>query len=328
MTLTVSRRDCLIALGAAALAPTSWAQAPAWPTRAVSIVAPTGAGSGTDMIARIVAEKLATALGQPFVVQNRPGANGLLGLEHTLRQPADGYTLTLVTSSSTVVNQALQPKLPYDVTQDIIPIIFVAAAGSHLVVTPDFPAKTLGEFIDLARAEPDKYDYGSWGLGSSGHLLMEWLMSQAKISLRHVPYKTVSQIYPDLQGGRLKVAWVDSASSIPLIKSGALRALTTSASRRGPALPELPTFTEQGYPFNADAWFGLFAPKGTPQNVIDTANKVLRDGLQEADYQQRLQQLNLLNYAYMEPQALQKVVSDDLAFWKTLVQQNNISITN
>lgn len=326
MTLKLSRRQCLLALTATAFGRISLAQDKNWPNRAVRIIAPTGAGTGTDMIARIIADKLSSGFKESFVIENKPGANGLLGLDYVVRQKPDGYILTLVTSSSTVVNQALQPKLPYDVTKDIVPISLVAAAGSHLVVTPDFPAKTLAEFIELVRKEPKKYDYGSWGLGSSGHLLMEWLMSQAKIDLHHIPYKTVPQIYQDLQGGRLQIAWADSASSIPLIKSGALRALTTSASRRGPALPDLPTFTEQGYPFDADAWFGLFAPKGTPDEVIKIVNAELRSALEAEDYKERLKQLNLLDYQYQTPEELQKVVENDLVFWKDLVQKNNISL--
>jgi len=326
MTTNISRRQCLAALGAALLSAPALAQKGTWPSQSVRVIAPTGAGSGTDIIARLVADKLSTAFKQAFIVENKPGANGLVGLDYVVRSNPDGYVLTLVTSSSTVVNQALQPTLPYDVTKDIVPISLIAAAGSHLVVTPDFPAKTLKEFVDLARANPGKYDYGSWGLGSSGHLLMAWLMSQAKIDLHHVPYKTVPQIYQDLQGGRLQVAWVDSASSIPLIKSGALRALTTSASRRGPALPELPTFTEQGYPFNADAWFGVFAPAGTPADIIDAVSDEMRKVTASADYKARLDQLNLLTYDYRTPAQLRTVVAQDLAFWKDLVQENNISL--
>jgi len=326
MTTNISRRQCLSLLAAALFGRPALAQDRNWPSQSVRVIAPTGAGSGTDIIARLVADKLSHAFKQSFIVENKPGANGLVGLDYVVRSKPDGYVLTLVTSSSTVVNQALQPTLPYDVTQDIVPISLIAAAGSHLVVTPDFPAKTLKEFVDLARANPGKYDYGSWGLGSSGHLLMAWLMSQAGIDLHHVPYKTVPQIYQDLQGGRLKVAWVDSASSIPLIKSGALRALTTSASRRGPALPELPTFTEQGYPFDADAWFGVFAPKGTPDDIVAAVSAELRKVIASDEYRDRLDQLNLLTYDYRPPAELRKVVAQDLAFWKDLVEKNHISL--
>src|SRR5581483_1279858 len=197
-----TRRQMLMTLaGAAALATgRTWAQ-DKWPSRPIHMVAPTGAGSGTDIIARLIADKLGASLKQPVVVDNKPGANGVVGIEFFVHQPPDGYTITMVTSSSTVVNQALQPSLPFDVTRDLVPIALVAQAGSHLVVTPEFPARTLREFVALVKGNPDKYNYGSWGIGSSGHLLMAWFMAQAGLKMNHVPYKTVPQIYQDLQGG-------------------------------------------------------------------------------------------------------------------------------
>ncbi len=325
MSILIGRRQGVVAIAAGLVGFAAHAQE-GWPGRPIRMVAPTGAGSGTDIVARLIADKLATNLRQGVLVDNKPGANGVLGIEFLLHQPADGYTITMVTSSSTVVNQAVQPKLSFDVTTDLLPIAKVAEAGSHLVVTPDFPAKTLKEFIDLVRANPDKYNYGSWGLGSSGHLLMSWFMNNADLKLHHVPYKTVPQIYQDLQSGNLQIAWVDAASSVPLIKSGRLRGLTTSASRRSAALPELPTFTEQGFPFNADAWFGIFAAKGTPRPVIDTLNREIGSIIRSADYRERLNSMSLLDVDHISPEQFSATIRADLKVWQEIVRKNNVTV--
>src|SRR5581483_8315970 len=173
---------------------------------------------------------------------------------------------------------------------------------------------------------PDKYNYGSWGIGSSGHLLMAWFMAQAGLKMNHVPYKTVPQIYQDLQGGNLQIAWVDAASSVPLIKSGKLRALTTSASRRGAALPDLPMFTEQGYPFDADAWFGIFGVKGTPKPIIDTLHREILAIIQAPDYRDRLKNMSLLESEPKSPDEIAAIMRRDLKVWQEIVTKNNITV--
>ena len=324
MTKGITRRQGFVAITAALTNFRAGAQ-DIWPSRSIRMVAPTGAGSGTDIVARLIADRLSVSLKRSVIVDNKPGANGVLGIEFLLRQPADGYSITMVTSSSTVVNQALQPKLPFDVTTDLMPIAQVAQGGSHLVVTPDFPARTLREFVDVVRANPNKYNYGSWGLGSSGHLIMSWFMANTNLKMNHVPYKTVPQIYQDLQGANLQIAWVDAASSVALIQSGKLRGLTTSASRRGAALPELPTFTEQGFPFNADAWFGIFASRGTPRPIIDALNKELGIIIQSADYRERMKSMSLLDSVYKTPEQFGETVREDLKIWQEIVRKNNIT---
>lgn len=321
----LTRRQTLASLIASLGTVPTFAQAN-WPNRPIRMIVPSGGGSGGDLMARTFGNALASGLHQPVVIDNKPGANGVLAIETVLQQPADGYTLAFLSSSYTVINQALQPKLPYDVVADLVPIVQIGAGGIHLVVTPDFPAKTLADFVALARANPGKYNYGSWGVGSTGHLMMEWLKSTARIDLRHIPYKTVPQIYQDMQGGNLTVAWVDASSSVSLIQTGRLRALAISGSRRGPAFPNLPTLTEQGFKFDSDAWYGIFARKGTPSVVINGVNEHVRAALKSDALQARFLQLNMAETPQRTPIAFAQTVKDDLAIWKGIVRDNNIQV--
>jgi tripartite-type tricarboxylate transporter receptor subunit TctC len=319
-----TRRDSLAALAALLVAPSGRAQEAAWPSKPIRMVAPTTPGSGADIFCRLFSERLALGLKQTVVVDNKPGANGALALDAVMQQPADGYTLAFMSSSSTVINQAVQAKLRFDVLTDLVPIVQIGAGGIHLVVSPDFPARTLKEFIALVKARPGQYNYASWGIGSTGHLMMEWLKTQAGLDLRHVPYKSVPQIYQDMQGGVVQIAWVDATSSVSLIKSGKLRGLALSASRRGPALPDLPTLTEQGYRFEADAWYGIFAPKGTPPAVVSLVNQQIRQALVAPDLKDRFLQINMADAPLRSPQEFAAVVKADLKVWQDIARTTSI----
>lgn len=302
-----------------------WAQ-DAWPTRPIRMIVPSAGGSGADQMCRVFSERLAQVLRQPVVVDNKPGANGILAADILVRQPGDGYTLGWFSSSSTVINQALQPRLSFDVVTDMVPIVQIGAGGIHLVAAPDFPAKNLQELVAVLRANPGKYNYATWGIGSTGHLMMEWLKSQAGLDVRHVPYKTVPQIYQDMQGGIVPIAWVDASSSVPLIKSGRLRGIALSASRRGPALPELATLTQQGMRFESDAWYGIFAPKGTPAHVVNTVNRHVREALVAPELKDRLLALNLGETPQRTPEEFARVVREDLKVWQDIARANNIKV--
>ena len=320
-------RRSLLTLAAAGLLGVRGAQAQdAWPNRPIRMIVPSAGGSGADLMCRVFSERLAQMLRQPVVVDNKPGANGILAAEMLVRQPADGYTFAWLSSSSTVINQALQPKLPFNVITDMVPVVQVGAGGIHLVAAADFPAKNLQELIAVVRANPGKYNYASWGVGSTGHLMMEWLKSQAGLDIRHVPYKTVPQIYQDMQGGIVPIAWVDASSSVPLIKAGKLRGIAISASRRGPALPDLPTLTQQGMRFESDAWYGIFAPKGTPASMVATVNRHIREALVAPELKDRLLALNLSDTPPRLPDEFARVVRDDLKVWQDIVRSNNIKV--
>lgn len=321
---TWTRRQTLGAIAAGLVSGPAFGQE-TWPSRPIRMIVPSAGGSGSDIMARTFADVLSKALSQPVVIDNRPGANGVLAVDILVRQPADGYTLGFLSSSSTVINQALQPNRPHDFS-GLVPIVQIGAGGIHLVVAPDFPAKTVREFVDVVKANPGKYNYASWGIGSTGQLMMEWLKSQAGLDIRHVPYKTIPQIYQDIQGGNIAIGWVDASSSVPLIKTGRLRALALSGSRRGPAIPDLPTLTQQGFRFETDTWYGIFAPKGTSAHVVDNVNRLIRQSFSAEEMKARFLNLNLGDTPQRSPAEFAKVVEEDLLVWQDIVRRNNIKI--
>lgn len=329
MTLPPSilpRRRVLHALGAAGLVCTPGLRAqPAWPTKPLRIIVPSGAGSGADLLCRLFSERLALALKQPVVVDNKPGANGLLAADQLVRAAPDGYTLAWLSSSSTVVNKAVQPQMAFDVIRDTEAIVQVGVGGIALVVTPDFPARSLAEFVAAVKARPaGELNYASWGIGSTGHLVMEWLKTRAGLDLRHVPYKTMPQIYQDMQGGNIQIAWVDVSSSVPLIKSGLLRCVAVSGTQRSPQMPDVPTLTQQGHRFDTDAWYGVFAPKDTPPAVVATINRHVRAALLAPELKERRITLNLDdNTPQRSPEEFARTVRADLRLWQEIARQRH-----
>ncbi|MFN0162633.1 MAG: Bug family tripartite tricarboxylate transporter substrate binding protein [Burkholderiales bacterium] len=322
-----TRRRRLIGAAAAAplatLAPASRAQAD-WPARPVRLVVPSGAGGPTDTFARLFSDHFAKAFKQQFLIDNKPGANGIVGNDLVAKAAPDGYTLLFTYAAAVAINHTLIPKMPYDALRDLQPIAQIGAGGNLLVVTGDFPARTLKEFIDVVRAAPDKYDYASWGIGSGGHLAMEALKIGASLAIRHVPYKTVPQIYPDLFGGVIKVAFVDSTTSLPHIRSGKIRALVGSGTRRGPALPDLPTMTESGIRFDVDAWYGMFAPTGTPMAIVRRVNEEVNRYLVSADMRARFNTLNMAEPPLKTAEQFAQTVKDDIAAWGGVIKSASV----
>ncbi len=323
------RRRLLALLGAAGLAGATGVRAEsAWPARPIRMVVPSGAGSGADLLCRLFSDALAQAVKQPVVVDNRPGANGVLAAEQLVRAAPDGYTLGWLSSSSTVINQAVQPNLSFDVARDTVPIVQVGVGGIALVVTPDLPARNLQEFIAAVKARPPgALNYASWGVGSTGHLVMEWVKAKAGLDLRHVPYKTMPQIYQDMQGGNIQIAWVDVSSSVPLIKSGKLRCLALSGTQRSPQMPQVQTLTQQGYRFDADAWYGVFAPRGTPAAVVEAVNRHVRAALVAPELKDRRMALNLDdNTPQRSPEDFGRLVREDLKLWQGIARDAGIKL--
>lgn len=296
-----------------------------WPARPIRMVVPSPGGSGPDVLARVFAEQISQALKQPVVVDNKPGANGQLAVDATVRAQPDGYTVLLASASATVMNQAIQPRLPFNVVNDLVPVAQIGAGGVLLVVAPDFPAKTLAQFVDVAKANPGKYAYGSWGIGSGGHLAMAQLHTLTGVELTHVPYKGVPPIMTDLQGGVLKVAFVDITTSVPLVKSGKIRPLGVTGKTRAPAFPDVPTMAEQGYAMTNEGWYGLFAPKGTPPGIVSTLNREINKALRSPTLASRFQQLNMMAEPPLtSPDEFARTVRNDYATWSHVVKANNI----
>lgn len=322
------RRDVLRALAALGLGAAAGplCASNAWPAKPIRLVVPAPPGGGTDLFARALAASLGKALGQTIVVDNKPGATGIIGNDTVAKASPDGYTLLFTYAATVVINQTLQPRLPYDGLRDLLPVAQVGAGGNFLVVTPDFPARTLKELVAHVLKRPDAYDYGSWGIGSGGHLTMEALKMQTGMKLRHVPYKGVAQILTDMQGGVVKVAFVDTSSSLPLIRAGKLRALAISGTRRAPATPDMPTMTERGYRFDTDSWYGLFAPAGTSAAIVQRLNAEVTRLLADAPMRERFLQLNMGMAPARSAEQFAQTVRDDVGVWGKVIQANHITV--
>jgi tripartite-type tricarboxylate transporter receptor subunit TctC len=281
----------LAALTLWALAAVAWAQSPAasYPSKPVRIVVGFPPGQATDTVARILAEKLTARLGQPFVIDNKPGAAGIIGSETALKAPADGYTLLFSSSGPLAVNPSLYSKLPYDPIADVQPIALAARVPLFLVVNPSAPYRTLKDLVDAARADPGKINYASGGSGVTNHLAMEMLKSELGLNLTHVPYKGGPPAVSDLIAGHVTVMFETGPAVVPHVNAGKLRAIAVGSSTRSSALPQLPTVAEQGVPgFDAVAWIGLVGPAGIPAPIVQKLNAEMRAVFSMPEVRERL----------------------------------------
>ena len=259
-----------------------------YPTKPVRMIAPFPPGGTTDVLARIVAQKLGDSLGRQVVVENRPGAGGNLGHEIAAKAPADGYTLVLTSGSALVTNQFLYKKLNYDPRKDFVPVSLVATAASVMVVHPSVPAKSVREFIALAKARPDKLNVGSGGVGTTAHIVGEVFQSATGVKLVHVPYKGGVLAVTDLVAGQIDVSFSDMVPAVPHIRSGRLRALAVTADRRSPTLPDVPNMAEAGVRTDFPGqWWAVAAPRGTPRPIIDRINTEIAQFMKTPEIQDR-----------------------------------------
>jgi tripartite-type tricarboxylate transporter receptor subunit TctC len=250
------------------------AQGDAWPTRPVRVVVGFTAGGTTDIIARLVGNKLSEAWNQSVAIDNRPGAGGNIGSTIVAKAPPDGYTLLVGSVGPLAVNASLYKDMPYNALTDFAPIVLIATVQNVLVVPPDLPVRSVKDLVELARARPGQLNFASTGSGTSAHLSGELLKQMAKIDMVHVPYRGAVGLN-DLLGGRIQLMFATIPSVIAHIRAGSLRAVAVTSSRRSLALPDLPTVEETGYPgFDASSWFGIVAPVGTPRAIVD---KIHRD---------------------------------------------------
>jgi tripartite-type tricarboxylate transporter receptor subunit TctC len=310
-----------IAILAACAPLLGWA---AWPEKPIRMVVPYAAGGGADNTARIVAQQMSAALGQQIVIDNRPGAGGVIGADNVAKAAADGYTV-LYDASAFSVNPSLR-KLPFDATKDFIPVSLVATAPQILVVPVTAPYKTVAEFIDFARKNPGKLTFASAGGGTGSHLAGEALNEQAKLNLLHVPYKGGAPALTDVMGEQVSAYFGNVASTISYVKGGKLRALAVSSRQRVPSLPETPTLDESGLPgYNVVEWNGVFLPKGTPADIVQRFGKAVQDAVADAEVRKKLLQLGL-NPAGTTPEAFGKFVREEMGRVNTLVRARNIRI--
>jgi tripartite-type tricarboxylate transporter receptor subunit TctC len=267
---------------------TVFAQLDAFPAKPIRIVVPFPPGGATDVAARLIATRMSEKWGQAVVIDNRAGAGGNVGSDIVAKSAPDGYTLVMGVTGSHAINTSLYSKMPYDPVADFIAISQVAVVPNVIVVHPSVPASTLAELVALARREPGKLNYASLGNGTAAHLGMEMLKSAAGIDITHVPYKGSAPAVSDLLAGQVQMMVDGLPSALPHIKAGKLRAIAITSLRRSPALPDLPTVAENYPGFYADAWSGLFAPKGTPPAVVDKLSVEVQRILRLPDVREKL----------------------------------------
>ncbi len=330
MTTTfLGHRLRTLALGvlAACAAAAGHAQgADTYPDKPVTLVVPTAAAGGTDTISRLIADALSKALKQPFIIDNRPGANGILGTDLVARGTPDGYRLLFTYAAAMVVNPSLYKKLPYDPVKDFAPVAQIGRGGNLLLVRQDLPVKTLKEFIAYAKARPDKLSYCSWGNGSGGHLAMESLKKQAGLVMTHVPYKGSGPCVQDLMGGQVDAAFADMSSTVELVRAGRLKALANSGPSRIPMLPDVPTMTEAGYPFTNYSWYGLLAPAKTPPAIVKKLNIAVNQVLKDPVVVQRLRELNFTDLPQNTSEQFAATIQKDLHDWSVLIKDIGLTL--
>jgi tripartite-type tricarboxylate transporter receptor subunit TctC len=268
---------------------TSTGATAAWPDRPVTIVAPSTPGDAPDVIARALAQRLGESLGQPVVVENKPGAGGVVGSEYAAHRPADGYTLIMGNAGSHGINAALYAKLAYDPVKDFAPVALVSTAPNLMVVTPSLPVSTVAEFIAYAKANPGKIAYASGGNGSSAHLSAELFKMMTGIEITHVPYKGATPAITDVMAGNAQVFIGNLPPILPQVKAGRLRPLGVTTLARSPELPDVPTIAEAGVPgYETVAWFGVFAPAATPKEIVQALAGAIQRAARDGDMRKRL----------------------------------------
>ncbi|MGH8619196.1 MAG: Bug family tripartite tricarboxylate transporter substrate binding protein [Burkholderiales bacterium] len=265
------------------------AAAQAYPERPIRIVVPFSAGGSADVFARAIGNKMSEAWGQQVVIDNRAGSGGVIGTEIAAAAPRDGYTLMMGNTANMAINPALYRKLPFDVVRDFAPITLVAAAPYVMVVPTSLGVSNTREFLALARAKPGQMNYASLGNGSASHLTGELLQSMAGIKLVHVPYKTLGTVLTDLISGQVQLFFLGMVSAQSQIKGGRMRAIGVTGPKRSPAVPDLPTVAESGVPgYDVVAWYGLFAPTGTPRPIVLKVNAEVKRIVELPDLRDRL----------------------------------------
>jgi tripartite-type tricarboxylate transporter receptor subunit TctC len=312
------------ALALVMVASSAWAQD--FPSRSLKLVVPYAPGGGADSVARIVAKKVAENVGQPIVIENKGGAGSIVGTDLVAKAEPDGYTLLLGQSGPISINPAVYKTLPYDPVKDFAPITMTTAYPYILVVNSESPAKTLQEFVALAKSKPGALNYGSTGVGAANHLVAELFASKAGLKMTHVPYRGTALAVGDLVSGQLNVVFGDPISVLPHIKSGKLRPLAVTSLERSPVAPEVPTVAESGYPgFEALAWHGILAPARTPPAVIQKLNAEFVKALADPATRELLEK-QAMQTVGNSPEAFAAFIQKDIATWKAVAAAANVTV--
>jgi tripartite-type tricarboxylate transporter receptor subunit TctC len=315
---------CLALLAAPAQAQTGARTAAGYPAKPIHLIVPFPPGGATDILARSVAERLGARLGQPIVIDNKPGAGANIGAEAAAKSAADGYTLLMGSIASHSISLSYYRKLGYDIRRDFAPISMAGYITNVLVVTPSLPVHSVKELIALAKAKPGQLNFASSGTGGLIHLTGEMFRQMAGIDIVHVPYKGTALFLPDLMKGDIAMSLDTLPPHLPHIKAGKLRALAVTTRQRSPVMPELPTMAEAGLPgFESVAIYALFAPAGTPKDIVALLNREANVVLQQPDLHDRLAAQGI-EIAGSTPEAVQAVVLEEVAKWAKVIKAGNI----
>jgi tripartite-type tricarboxylate transporter receptor subunit TctC len=312
----------LLLLAALAAGPTL-ATAQVWPSKPLRLVAPYAAGGPIDISARLLAAKLQDSLGQPVVVENRPGAGGNIGVDLIAKGPADGYSLVMSAIATLAINPSLYPSLPYDPLKDLRHVTLLVQVPNVLIVTNDLPAKNVKELIALAKQRPGKLDFGSGSNGSTGHLAGEMFKMMTGTYMVHIPYKGSAPALADMMAGRIHLMFDNLASALPSIRSEKVRALATTTLKRSSFLPELPTLDEAGLKgFDMTTWWGVSVAAKTPQPVVDRLSAEILKAMDAPDFKDRLRNMGSEAPAIRTPDQFASFVASELKTYTELVKRS------
>jgi tripartite-type tricarboxylate transporter receptor subunit TctC len=320
-------RTFAAALSIVALLPVAAMPASAFPDRPIKIVVPFTAGGAVDVVARILAPKLSELLGQPVIIENRGGAGGMVGAAAVAKAPADGYTLLVGTVSTHGTNVTIYANLDYDPVRDFAPIVLVSQSPLMMVARPSLPARSVSEFIALARQQPGKLSYGSYGLGSINQFAAELFNLMARTQTNHVPYRGSAPALADLMSGQIDYMFDGVSTSMGHVRAGTIRLLGIASLARTPAMPDAPTIAEAGLPgFDVPVWFGLFAPAGTDPAIVDAVNRATNAALAMPDVKEAFARLGF-EPAGGSADVLARKVAAEIEKWRALVRERHIAVT-
>jgi tripartite-type tricarboxylate transporter receptor subunit TctC len=301
------------------------AHAQAFPSHALRIVVPFPAGGGTDLVARTLAEGMSKDLGQPVIVENKPGGGTVIGSDAVAKAPGDGYTL-LLTTSAHAINTSLVKNLPYSTDKSFANVALIGRGPNMLVTRIDSPYKTVKDVLDAARANPGKLSYGSSGNGTAVHLAGELFKMMAGVNITHVPYRGAGPAYTDLLGGHVDLVFATAAGAGKFVESGKMRAIAVTSAARSPSWPQVPTIAESGLAgYEADVWYAIFASGGTPQEVVARLNNAVRRATESPVYRTRVESEGLVT-AVGTPEELTRYVHAEEARWRKVVIEGKVAI--
>lgn len=314
----------LLAIAATLTSPLAASQA--YPSKPVRLIVPFPPGGATDIIGRTLAQKLSTQLGQTVIVDNKPGAGGTLGSNEAAKAAPDGYTLLLATTSTHSIAPSLYKNIPYSVERDFAPISEVATATNVLIVTPNLPVTNVAELVALAKSKPDALNFASSGNGTIVHLQSELFKLDAGVQLTHVPYKGTALAIPDLIGGQTHLLFDSLVSALPHIKGGKVKALAVTSTKRTPLLPNVPTVIESGLPgYEVNTYFGLFAPPGTPRDIVQRLQREVAAAVQSAEVKERFASQGAEPVGGT-PEALSALIRTETVKWKRVIDAGQIKL--